>query len=169
MYADDVQLVLGFPLEALTEYVGKLNEDLCKINDWARANGLTLNPRKSKCLLVQKRRCTRSIELNILLDNDKIEILSHCKNLGIVFNNSLTWSDHVNTIVGQTYAKLRTLWQTQYFVPRNIEFLLAKTYIMPGLLYGCELFGSSDSVIKRKLNVIFNNIVRYVSGFPIRT
>lgn len=35
---------------------------------------------------------------------------------------------------------------------------------MPGLFYGCELFGNCDSSSKRKLTVVFNNIVRYVYG-----
>lgn len=164
MYADDVQLILGFPINALVEYVAKLNNDLSKIHCWATANGLCLNPRKSKCLLIQKRRSVRTCDLNILLNNEPIQIVSHSKNLGIVFNDKLTWSNHINAVVGQTYAKLRSLWQTQYFTPQYIKVLLVKSYIMPGLLYGCELFANCDSVSKQKLNVIFNNVIRYVYG-----
>lgn len=162
MYADDVQLTLGFPINALTEYVAKLNNDLSRIHCWATANGLCLNPKKSKCLFIQKRRSPQICELNILLNNEPIVIVSHSKNLGIIFNDKLTWSHHVNAVVGQTYAKLRSLWRTQYFTPQNIRVLLVKSYIMPGLLYGCELFASCDSVSKQKLNVIFNNVIRYV-------
>lgn len=32
------------------------------------------------------------------------------------------------------------------------------------LLYGCELFSGCDSVSNRRLNVMFNNISRYVYG-----
>lgn len=86
------------------------------------------------------------------------------KNLGIVFNNTLTWSNHVNSVVGATYNRLRTLWSTQSFTPQRIRLLLAKSYLMPSLLYGCEMFSCCDSASRRRLNVIFNNICRYVYG-----
>lgn len=70
----------------------------------------------------------------------------------------------MRSIVGATYNKLRAFWSTQAFTPQHIRLLLAKTYIMPSLLYGCELFSSCDSVSNRMLNVLFNNICRYVYG-----
>lgn len=164
LYADDVQLLLSCPLNSFKVFVDKLNVDLAKIYQWATANGLCLNPRKSKCLIVQKRNHVPVNECNIILNNERIEVVSHAKNLGIYFNNKLTWSNHINVIVGQTYFKLRSLWQTQSFTPLKIRIMLAKSYIMPGLLFGCELFGNCDSNSKRKLNVAFNNIIRYVYG-----
>ena len=53
---------------------------------------------------------------------------------------------------------------TQYFTPIPIRMLLAKTYLLPTLIYGCELFASCDAVSRRRLNVTFNNIARYVFG-----
>lgn len=34
--------------------------------------------------------------------------------------------------------------------------------MLPTLLYGCELYASCDSVCRGKLNVLYNNIARYV-------
>lgn len=76
----------------------------------------------------------------------------------------MTWSNHVNTVLGQTYGKLRSLWATQCYTPLKIRLLLAKSYLIPGLIYGCELFANCDSGSKRKLNSLYNNIVRYIYG-----
>ena len=73
-------------------------------------------------------------------------------NLGTTFNSNLTWDNHVNSLVGST----------QLYIPSKSRILIAKTYLIPCLLYGCELFGNCDSSSKRKLNVLFNNIARYV-------
>ena len=78
------------------------------------------------------------------------------------FNCNLTWDDHINSLVGLTYIKLRALWSTQLYISLKTRILIAKTYLIPCLLYGCELFGNCDSSSKRKLNVLFNNIARYV-------
>ena len=57
---------------------------------------------------------------------------------------------------------LRTLCATQKFTPFKIRMLLAKSFLLPTLLYGCELYANCDSSDKSKLNKIFNNITRYV-------
>lgn len=164
MYADDVQLYLSCPTTSIPENLVKLNYDLQNIHQWAIANGLCLNPGKSKCLVIRKRTTCPTLEFDISIDNRKIEIVSTAKNLGIVFNSYLTWSNHISTLVGQSYVKLRTLWSTQSFVPQRVRMLLAKAYLIPKLLYGCELFSSCDSESTRKLNVLYNNIIRYVFG-----
>ena len=79
------------------------------------------------------------------------------KELGIIYNTNLTWDDHINSLVGQTVYQVTHT----FFIPLNMRILIAKTYLISCLMYGCELFGNCDSSSKRKLNVPFNNIVRY--------
>lgn len=164
MYADDVQIYLGTTFCSFEEAVSKVNYDLQIVHDWASANGLCINPRKSKCLVIHGRTRKYKFDTNISLNGQKIEIVDSVKNLGIIFNNTLTWSNHVNSVAGATYNKLRALWSTQAYTPQRIRLLLAKAYIMPTLFYGCEVYSSCDSRSSRRLNVVFNNICRYVYG-----
>ena len=53
------------------------------------------------------------------------------RNLGIIFNSNLTWNDHINSLVEQTYIKLRTLWSIQLYIPLKIRILIAKIYLIP--------------------------------------
>ncbi|XP_059219737.1 protein sidekick-2-like [Stomoxys calcitrans] len=101
-------------------------------------------------------------DLDVTINRQKIDIVSSAKNLGVIFNSSLTWSNHVNAIAGQTYAKLRTLWITHSYTPIEVRTLLAKMFLIPGLIYGCELFANCDSLSQRKLNVVFNSIIRHI-------
>ena len=57
---------------------------------------------------------------------------------------------------------LRTLWVTQSYTPLKIRMLLAKTYLLPTLLYGCEIYANCDSIDKNRLNKLYNNITRYI-------
>lgn len=164
MYADDVQLYTSTPIELLGEAVNRVNADLRSIWNWANANGLSLNPGKSKCLVVHSKSLNCTFDVNITINGHKIEVVSTVKNLGIIMNDTLTWSNQVNRVTSVIYAKLRTLWQTHYYTPPKIRVLIAKAYIMPSLLYGCEVFANCDSVSRNKLNTVFNNICRYVYG-----
>lgn len=110
----------------------------------------------------------RSIETTFFpklsLNGTTIEYVDTAKNLGIIFNRTLTWNNHISSKIGKVYGMLRSLWITQYFTPLRIRTLIAKTYLIPTLLYGCELFATSDAESNRRLNVIFNNIARYIYG-----
>lgn len=164
LYADDVQVYISAHKTNIDDCVHKLNEDLDRIHNWTTANGLCLNPSKSKCLVITPKSMKALLEPDIFLNNQRIELVKTTKNLGIIFNNTLTWYDHINAAAGKLYSMLRTLWKTQYFTPPKIRLLLAKTYLIPTLLYGCEIFGSCDSTSYNKLNVAYNAIIKYVFG-----
>lgn len=164
MYADDVQLYISCLQTDINTCIQKLNRDLNNINTWASANGLCLNARKSKAIIIGKLNRLPNSLPPLLVGNTTLEIVQNAKNLGIVFNDQLNWANHVNVICGKTYAILRNLWKTQYFTPLNTRILLAKTYLIPTLLYGCELYAGLDSLSNQKLNTTYNNIARYIYG-----
>jgi len=163
MYADDVQVYKSCNAQTITQCAIELNEELSAISRWSSENSLSLNPSKSKYLVIS-RKPVRCNNLRLMINNAEIELVDKATNLGIVINNKLSYNDHINLIVGRVYGMLRCLWATQYYTPRRIKLLLAKTYLIPKLLYGCELFSNLDSVCMRKINVLFNNITRYVFG-----
>lgn len=99
---------------------------------------------------------------SIILNNSVIEFVETSKNLGMVFNRTLTWNNHINAIVGKAYGVLRTLWTAQKFTPPRTRLVLAKALVIPVLIYGCEIFCNCDADSKRKLQVAFNSTIRYV-------
>lgn len=164
MYADDVQLHISCNIKDISHCVQLINQDLYQIHLWASANGLSLNPKKSVALVIAGSKnfnaCLPPIEIN----KTTINYVDSAKNLGVTFNKELSWLNHIRTNCGKTFVMLRNLWTSQYFTPFHIRMLLAKTYLLPTLLYGCELFASCETVSRRRLNVTFNAIARYVFG-----
>jgi len=101
MYADDVQLYVSRPIRRFNECVSVCQTELEIVSQWAKINGLGLNPKKSKCIVVGKR---------VMV----IEYVKSAINLGLMFNQTLTWDDHVNKSEGKMYAiqnKLREVIQ----------------------------------------------------------
>lgn len=168
MYADDVQLYLGFKKSDLVNNINLINDDLARIINWASANGLTLNASKSKCLIVSKSTFQLPEYISLNIENSPLEIVTKSKNLGVIFNNRLTWRDHIVSAIGNTSSALRNLYVSQKYTPIKIRLLLAKTYLVPKLLYACEIFSSCTSDMFRKLNATFNNITRYIFGLKRR-
>ena len=57
---------------------------------------------------------------------------------------------------------LRNLWAVVDSTPFVIRMQLAKTFLIPVLLYGFEIFANCDTDDRLKLNLAYNNIARYV-------
>ena len=86
---------------------------------------------------------------------NKINYVESATNLDIVFNGRLSWSSHISVIVGKIYSMLRNLWTIIDSTPFAIRMQIAKTYLIPALLYGYEIFENCVS------QLVHNNIARY--------
>jgi len=162
MYADDVQIYMSCDNSSIKNCVNRINDELNAINNYATTNGLCINPSKSKCIIISKRRTLHTQVPEITIGNQRINLVDSAKNLGIIFNANLTWDTHINHAIGRVYSLLRPLWLTQSYTPQHIRMLIAKTCLLPTLLYGSEIFANADSRSKQRLKVVFNNITRYV-------
>jgi len=161
MYADDVQLYTSCNTNSMRQCVFNINNDLWAVNNWAIENGLCLNPAKSKYIVIS-RKPVDTCDIRLYINDVEIELVQKAKNLGITFNSKLSFDDHINVTVAKTYGMLRSLCATQQYTPQKVRLLLAKTYLLPKLMYGCEIFANLDHVSLRKMRVLCNNITRYV-------
>lgn len=162
IYADDVQLYISFPEIMLRDAISKMNIDLQAIYDWSTRNGLKLNPEKTKALPISINKPNPDNFPPVMLNNCIIEYVAQVRNLGLVFNNRLTWNNHVDTVVSKIYASLRGLSVTKSVLPTHIKLKLVKALVLPIITYGCELFADLDSQSAHKLKVAFNAIARFV-------
>jgi len=161
MYADDVQLYSSCKINSMCQCVVNINNDLRAVTNWARENDLCLNPAKTKYIVIS-RKPVDTCDIRLYIDDIEIELVQKAKNLGIIFNSKLSFDDHINLTVAKTYGMLRSLCVAQHYTPQKTRLLLAKTYLLPKLMYGCELFANLDHVCLRKVRVLCNNITRYV-------
>jgi len=162
IYADDIQLYMFCDKNSISQCINNLNDELERVNEWALKNHLCINPSKSKCLLIGKKALPIPELDPPRIGDQPIHYCETAKNLGITFNRTLSWNNHISAVVGKVYGMLRILWGSQNYTPIHIRLLLSKTYLVPTLLYGCEIFANSDQASRNKLNVVFNNIARYV-------
>ena len=97
---------------------------------WASINGLCLNLRKA--LIIDKINYTAQL-LPLQIDNTINEIVDNAKNFGVIFKNSLNYSNHINAVFGRTIAMLRSLWLAQYLL--RLIFVCYSLKHISSLLY----------------------------------
>ena len=145
-------------IENIRLCIDSINDDLRKIDNWANANGLCINPSKSKCLLFS--RTKREFDVpDIIIKGNKIDFVESASNLGVMFNGRQKWSSDINVNVGKVYSMLRNLWAVIDWTPFPIRMQLITTFLIPFLLYGSEIFANCDTYDRRKLETIYHNFL----------
>ena len=82
-------------------------------------NGLTLNTLKSKCMLIHSSQNKIDGKLELFVDCLPIEQVRVLKFLGVLLNNTLTWSDHIARICTKVSCSLNLLRHLSWFLPKS--------------------------------------------------
>ena len=96
-------------------------------NLWMLKNGLKLNTLKSKCMLIHSSRKK--------VDGLPIEQVRVFKFLGVLLNDTLTWSDHIAHICTKVSRSLNLLQRLSWFLPKSLLLLYLKSYVIPTFDY----------------------------------
>ena len=72
-------------------------------------NGLQLNASKTKCMLLHSSRRRIETGLDVHVDGVTVDQIRLFKYLGVLINDTLTWSDHVDMICRKVSCSLNLL------------------------------------------------------------
>ena len=164
LFADDVQLYIHTDLCKLSAGVGLLNDDIDAVYHWSSSNGLSLNSSKSAVMIIYKKEVSTIALPLVRLGNDVIAYSRSVRNLGLIFNTTLTWDDHLDFITVKIYSILGRLWPLAYITPVSTRVKLMSSLIMPLILYCDVVLSSMSAGVLGRLNILFNNCSRYVYG-----
>ena len=172
-YADDSQLYIsinGQNLENITAAQESLIADLNTIDVYAKNHNLKLNATKSK-ILVLGSIGNQNIKnrLQVQLRNDKLPIVKEAKNLGIMFDSSLTFETHIKLKIKVAYLRLRNLYKLKKYLSSKQKYYLCDTLILSLFDYGDVVYGDSLSLATQKLiQKVQNSCMRFSYNIPYR-
>ena len=109
MYADDT--VLFYSSKDVNEIERALCRDLQLLESWLRDNSLFLNKSKTECVLFgTASRLSTVTKFSIYVSGSLIERVSEFKYLGVVLDESLSWTAHVKYILGKAGKRESREW-----------------------------------------------------------
>lgn len=158
LFADDTTIYASS--RNIIDLYANMNNDLSKLNDWFRANKLSLNVNKTNYLLFTNSQINYSGMLNIKINNEIIKCKSCVKFLGIFIDDRLHWHEHINSCKSKLISSLYAINKIKHLVPENTLKALYYTLVYPHLTYGITLWGSTYNVHINKLRVMQNKIIR---------
>ena len=102
LYADDAQLYLAFNRSgsptACNDTLRRLEACIADIRRWMPLNGLKLNDGKTEFMLLQSKHVAPFESPNISIGDDTIAPASSARNLGVVFDSTLSMSAHLKAV-----------------------------------------------------------------------
>ena len=166
LYADDTQLYYTCKVDQVNETIDYINSDLSNISRFSKNNCLKLNAGKSKFIIIGSRpnlKKLKSIQLKqIKIDNQIIEREHEVKNLGVTFDETMSWARHVNLSVARAYGKLKNAWRFKNFLSEKSKLNVCETYILSTFNYGDIILQNMTKLLQDKIQKVQNRCVRFI-------
>ena len=159
MYADDTTIYFNLEDFPAINLGMNVSHELSKVNNWLRHNKLSLNADKTKCMVFHTRQ--KHIEHIQLYINEKpIEHVSSFKFLGIIFDEHLSWKNHITMVTNKLSKVIGILYRLRYVVPEQILLIIYNSLFISHINYGLLLWGKDSSRIFR----LQKKAIRIITG-----
>ena len=113
-YADDTQLYLSFEMssaEDLSICKSIIEDCVTDINLWMLANKLKLNSDKTGILVFSSCYCPRPALNNLVIASKTFVCSTTAKNIGVIFNSSLSMLPHVTAVCKSSFFHLYNIFK----------------------------------------------------------
>ena len=151
MYADDSIIYLSRKSAEIINQV--LNQDLRLVAAWCFKNSMVLNYNKSKCMLISTAQNLKHQSKKTLANYINSHLLKNVNNqklLGVIVDNRLLWSSHINYITKRIRSRLKVLYRIRDFRPIFARLVYFNSFISSQMDYCSTVWsGASTYEINR--------------------
>ena len=165
-FADDTTLFLSdSDPKILFE---KANIETNKLFNWFCANRLSLNPQKTKFIIIKPSKAKFDLNgLNLLINGIPLERIGvGCKEsskfLGVILDESLTWKQHINHINTKITKSLFAIKQVKHILNTDSLKILYSALIQPHINYGILAWGNATKSILKHTIVLQKRAIRTI-------
>ena len=104
-----------------------LSNTFSDILSWMNSNKLLLNPSKTEFLLIgtKQQRLKFSQLTTLSLGNDIIPVSSSARNLGIIFDSDMSFTDQINSLSKSCHFHIRDIRRIRHLLPLSAATALA--------------------------------------------
>ncbi len=166
IYADDTQLYICFnPTQSSADHViEQIEACICEIRQWMQDNFLKLNDEKTEFLLIGSRHQLSKVSVpHITIGDSDITPASNARNLGVIFDSSMSLNAHISNIVRCASFQLRNISRVRKYLSPHATEQIVHSFITSRLDMGNSLlFGLPQNQIAR-LQRIQNTAARLVT------
>ena len=163
LYADDSQKYAVFKFEDYANIVSKIEHLVSDIRNWYASNMLKCNDPKTDMMVLSSKHSPITDFLPVKVGDHFIPSASKLRNLGVIMDQHLTMSDHVQATVRNAFFKIREISYYRKFLSASATKTLVHAYVTSRLDYCNGLLYGLPKDMTGKLQSVLNTAARLVT------
>ena len=161
MYADDTSIDQAF--QTCQQLKEELLSDFAKVCKWFKINKLSLNTLKTEFMLIGTSQHLNQLDQNpestpyaIVIDQKEVRRVKCVKYLGMIVDDKLTWSQHVDYISSKITRNGAILKHISHCTLKESLLLLYHTLIELYFKYCSIVWGQCSETLRDELQTLQN-------------
>ena len=142
-FADDSNMFLSG--KNPDDLIKVMNTEITKVIDWLRINKLSLNLKKTHFTVFRKSRRRIELKEDLIIYNEKIDLVNHTRFLGVMLDQHLTFETHVKYIKGKISRGIGILCKARKYLKESSLLTLYYAFIYPYFTYCNTVWGNTYS------------------------
>ena len=145
-----------------------LQMDVNNVLQWCKQNNMVLNENKTKGVLIgTSQRLSRcQSDLEIVINNHKIECSEYEKLLGIQIDKCLSFVKHSDYVCKKLTSKISLLCKINQYLPLETRKLYYNAYILPVVDYCLTVWGSASKYQLDRILKLQKRATRIILDMP---
>ena len=139
-----------------------MNFDLGILDDWFKANKLSLNVNKTKFMVFP----SLPNDLQICVGNNPVDRVDTFKFLGLKIDSKLNWHDHIKFVKSKLASAHYAINSVEHFLPRLHFRMLNNSIVKSHIEYGLLLWGNTHKSYTNQIVVLQKKCIRAIMGVP---
>lgn len=173
MCADDTALFCEIKKGEWKEKIREINNELQNFSEWCKANFLTINVKKTRCMMfgASKQRLNKEFHdalPALFLNGERLTYVDQYKYLGINLDKHLRMALHVDQIIKRCKPSLYSLTKLRHYLEEDVVIQIYKTYMMPIVENGLYLIDNPVQIerLQKLQNKALRICYRKVNTYP---
>ena len=168
MFANDITLYASHRNTPYLNYI--LQTDLKIIEDWLLSNKLSLNISKTYAMKFWTGKGEKAEKLSLQLNENTIPLVKHTKFLGVIIDEDLNWSKHINNIISKISVNKNLIGRTRNILNDHAKKCIYYSHIYSHISYANTIWSNSVSYKQEKvINTIQKYCIKAILNMPKNT
>ena len=163
-YADDTQIYASVPMSGFSDLVVSLEHCITDLKFWMSENKLQLNEEKTQFILIFPKtfRDRNSLPQCITINGSTFLFSSCVRNLGVFFDQCLSFHQHISHVCKIAYLELRRISSIRHYLTTEATKVLVCAFVLSRIDYCNSLFSSLPQYELDRLQKLQNHAARLV-------
>ena len=162
-YADDLQVAVYGGMGDIDSMVQQMEHNLALLSRWFGKNGIKINAQKTQSTILGSRQNIQRLPpVNIKFMDADVAGSPTVVNLGVTFDQNMTFTHHVDSVVRRCTGMLCRLSHSRHSLPQSTLLTLIQGLVISRILSG-GVRVCNDTQMKR-IQKLLNFAARVLSG-----